>query len=268
VQQRFSDHDVEAWAARVADLESSAGVLVGAAVHSVRAVPREALATVVSASVGRPLHVHLSEQQAENAACQAHYGCTPTELLADEGVLTDRTTAVHATHLSPRDVALLGSAGTAVCLCPTTERDLGDGLGMAADLADAGSPLCVGSDQNATIDLLEEARGVEAHERLRRHARGVFTPQQLVGLATNAAPIGWPDAGRLAVGCHADFVVLRDDTVRTAGCEAAQVPLVATAADVDTVVVDGRLVVSAGQHVLGDVAGLLEKAITPLWSAS
>src|SRR6185312_14253521 len=104
VQRRFCDPDVDAWATRAGALQPSVGVRVGAAIHSVRAVPREALAPVRQFAGDRPLHVHLSEQPAENEACQAYYGCTPTELLADEGVLGRTLTAVHATHLTDQDV--------------------------------------------------------------------------------------------------------------------------------------------------------------------
>ena len=99
-------------------------VRVGAAAHSVRAVPAEALTTIGEAAGERPLHVHLSEQPAENAATQAFYGRTPTELLDDHGLLGPRTTAVHATHLTDTDIKALGGTQTSACFCPTTERDL------------------------------------------------------------------------------------------------------------------------------------------------
>ena len=121
----------DAWAARDDALRDSERVRIGAAIHSVRAVPRDRLATVVAAATDRPLHVHLSEQPAENEACLARHGCTPTQLLAAEGALGTTTTAVHATHLTPADVELLGSARATACICPTTERDLADGIGPA-----------------------------------------------------------------------------------------------------------------------------------------
>lgn len=263
-QRRFADTDVDAWAARVAGLHESDGMRVGAAVHSVRAVPRDALARVVGTAAGRPLHVHVAEQPAEVEACLAVHGLSPVALLHAEGVLGPGTTAVHCTHVDPTDVALLGSTGTGVCLCPTTERDLADGIGPARALADAGCPMSVGSDQHAVVDLFEELRGVEMHERLTSGARGRFSPAELLAAATAHDRIGWPDAGRLEVGARADLVAVRTDTVRTTGCEPSQLPLVATAADVDTVVVDGRTVVAGGQHVLGDVAGLLHDALADL----
>ena len=131
VQLRFGDADAWAWGARAAALVPDATTRVGAAIHSVRAVPADELATVAGALADAPLHVHLSEQPAENDDCLAAHGVTPTRLLADHGALGERTTVVHATHVTAADVALLGEARTSACLCPTTERDLGDGIGPA-----------------------------------------------------------------------------------------------------------------------------------------
>ena len=274
-QLRFGDGTVEAWEARLSALAPSEGMRPGAAIHSVRAVPREVLGDVAyvaehglgpdSVVAGMPLHVHLSEQPAENEACQQFYGLTPTALLQSEGVLGPRTTAVHATHLTATDVATLGRTRTTTCFCPTTERDLADGIGPARALRDAGSPLSLGSDQHAVIDLIEEARALEMHERLESLQRGRFGLDDLLAAATAHGSLGWDDAGRLEAGARADLVAVRLDTPRTAGSAPAQVLLSATAADVDTVVVDGRVVVEAGLHRLGDVGALLHKAIEPLW---
>ena len=265
VARRFADADADAWADRVSLLRPDDGFLVGAAVHSVRAVPRDHLPTVAAWARERsaPVHAHLSEQPAENDACLAAYGATPTRVLADGGLLGPLSTAVHAVHLSDADVTLLGGSGTTVCLCPTTERDLADGLAPAGALREAGSPLCVGSDQQATVDLLAEARAVEMHERLRTGRRGTLTPHDLVTALTVAGhrSIGRPEAGVLAVGAPADLVAVRLDTVRTAGIDPAQVVMVAGAADVHTVVVGGEVMVHAGEHRLGDVAGLLAAAV-------
>ncbi len=269
VQRRFSDGSVDRWRSRVGLLAASEGMRVGVAIHSVRAVDRAAAqvvaATAGSSSVDCPLHVHLSEQLPENVACQAFYGRTPTELLDEIGALTASATAVHATHLTPADRTRLGMAGVNACLCPTTERDLGDGIGPARALADAGARLSVGSDQQAVIDLFEEVRGVEMHERLTSLQRARFTPAELLGMATAHHSLGWPDAGRLEIGARADLVAVRLDSARTAGCDPAQVLLAAGAADIDTVVVDGRVVVSAGRHLLGDAGAMLAAAIAPLW---
>jgi formiminoglutamate deiminase len=268
VQRRFADADVHAWQHRFALLEPDDRMAVGAAVHSVRAVPGGALTGVAEAATGRPLHVHLSEQPAENQACLAWYGRTPTEQLDRAGLLGPATTAVHATHLTRSDVGLLGRSGCTACFCPTTERDLADGIGPAVALRDAGSPLALGSDQHAVIDLLEEARGLELHERLATGIRGRFSPAELVRALTEHghAALGRPDAGRLAVGAPADLVSVRLDSVRTAGCRPGQALLAATASDVHSVVSAGQTVVCAGRHqTLGDLGPLLKKAIDPLW---
>jgi formiminoglutamate deiminase len=263
-QLRFSDGSVDAWASRVGDFAARPGTVVGAAIHSVRAVARADLARVAAASTGRPLHVHLSEQPAENRAAQAYYGRTPTALLDGGGALTPRTTVVHATHLSAPDIALLGAAGVTACFCPTTEQDLADGIGPARALADAGVRLSLGSDQNAAVDLIGEARALEAGQRLASLRRGRFQPAELLAAATAHDSLGW-GAGAIAPGRRADLVCVRTDTVRTAGADPAQILLAATAADIDAVWVDGVPVVSGGAHRLGDVAGLLAKAVAALW---
>jgi formiminoglutamate deiminase len=270
LQQRFSDGDAARWRERFETLAPSTGMLVGAAIHSVRATPPDAMSVVVEAAAGKPLHMHLSEQPAENRACQARFGRTPTELLADHGALGPRSTAVHATHLTAHDVALLGASRTTACVCPTTERDLADGIGPASALHDAGSPLAVGSDQHAVIDLVEEVRALEMHERLSSGERGRLSPVDLLAALTvhGHASLGWQDAGRLAVGMRADLVCLRTDTVRTAGCSPEQILLAATAADVDTVVVEDRVVVRGGRHESLDVATELQSSITDAWSAA
>lgn len=258
VQERFSDGTADRWLDRVAELRGDENTRIGAAIHSVRAVPREALSLVARAFPDRPLHVHLSEQPAENEACLEAYGVTPTELLAEAGALTPRTTAVHGTHLSAKDIGLLGATRTGVCFCPTTEADLADGIGPARELADAGVALSLGSDQHAVIDPLSEARALEHNERLRTGERGRFTPAELVGALTNHASIGWPEAGRIEVGAPADFTAVRLDSVRTAGAEPEQSILTATASDVAVVVVGGKVVARDGVHEqLGDVARLL-----------
>jgi len=266
VARRFGDGSAAAWADRVSHLAPDESTRIGAAIHSVRAVPRDALPDVVEVAVGRPLHVHLSEQPAENESCLAAYGVTPTQLLADAGALHAQTTAVHATHVTEDDIVLLGETATNISMCPTTERDLADGIGPARRMLEAGSPITLGSDQHAVIDPFEEARALEMDERLATLERGWFTSAQLVAAMTGHHALGWPDAGRIAVGQRADLVAVRLDSVRTAGADPAQVVLAASAADVDTVIVDGRMIVSGGRHVLGDIGAMLSRAITPLWS--
>jgi formiminoglutamate deiminase len=272
VQLRFGDGTATAWADRAEALwrshDGAKDVRIGAAVHSVRGVPAGEIGTVAEWATGHaaPLHAHVSEQVAENDACLAAYGRTPTQVLADAGALGPRATAVHATHLEEVDVDLLGGSGTGVCFCPTTERDLADGTGPARALADRGSPLSLGSDSHAMIDLFEEARAVELDERLASQRRGHFTATELLTAATRAGhdALGWPEAGILAPGAFADLVTVRLDTVRTAGSGATPETAVfaATASDVSHVVASGRVVVRDGVHSgLGDVGRALADAI-------
>ena len=268
-QRRFCDDSVDAWIDRMSLRQGPphATVRFGAAVHSVRAVPRDALCEIAKNVDGMPVHVHLSEQPAENIACQLTYGCSPAQLLAETGLLRPDLTAIHATHLVGDDIAVLAEHGAQVAFCPTTERDLADGIGPARELADAGVSLSLGSDQNAVVDPFEEIRGLEMHERLATNERGRFRPDVLMRIASanGYRSIGWFGGGVLAEGALADFVVVRDDTVRTVGSRAGQIAYTATAADVSTVVVDGQLVVDRGEHLrLGPIAPLFRDAFDAL----
>ncbi|MET7649749.1 formimidoylglutamate deiminase [Streptomyces sp. NPDC005486] len=272
-QLRFSDGDADAWAERCSLLKERDHARIGAAVHSVRAVPADQLATVARWAEERraPLHVHLSEQTAENDACLAAHGRTPTRLLAEHGVLGPRTTGVHNTHLTDEDIALLGRSGTGTCMCPTTERDLADGIGPAVALQAAGSPLSLGSDSHAVIDLFEEARAMELNERLRTRTRGHWTAAALLRAASadGHAALGNPDAGTLETGAAADFTTIALDSVRTAGpvprLGAETAVFAATAADVRHTVVAGRHVVRDGAHTLvPDVPQALARAVAAL----
>ena len=157
-----------------------------------------------------PLHIHSSEQVAEVEQCRASHGCTPTALMREHGVLGPRTTAVHATHLTDQDITDLRDSATGVCFCPTTERDLGDGIGPAAALIDGPGPFSLGSDSHAMIDMLEEARAVELDERLASRRRGSIPAARLLtaATATGTAPWAGRDAGRITVGARADLVAL------------------------------------------------------------
>lgn len=272
VQRRFGDGSAEEWARRTGALRDDERLRIGAAVHSVRAVPRDAMTFVAEDARRRgvPLHVLLSEQPAENDACRQRYGRTPTRLLHDKGVLGEGATAVHATHLDAGDIALLGGSRTGVCMCPTTERDLADGIGPAGRLTAAGSPLSLGSDAHMMIDLWEEARALELDERLISGRRGHWSAAELLTAATASgmAALGW-DAGRIAPGCHADLATVRLDSPRTAGARTgdplAHAVFAGTAADVSHVVTGGRLVVEDGRHLrVDDVGGALDTAITAL----
>jgi cytosine/adenosine deaminase-related metal-dependent hydrolase len=173
---------------------------------------------------------------------------------------------VHATHLTDGDIAALGSARTYACFCPTTERDLADGIGPARALADAGSPLTLGTDQHAVIDMFEELRGVELHERLVSNERGRFTPVELITAAseTGHRSLGRPDAGRLEAGALADFVEVDAESLRTVGSRPDQIVYSATAVDVRTVIVGGDVVVRDGEHRLGPPVRLLAKSLRAL----
>jgi formiminoglutamate deiminase len=270
-QVRFSDGSAEAWAERTATLQSTALVTHGLAVHSVRAVPPDAIA--VAATVAReravPLHAHVSEQPRENDESRAAYGRTPVEALRDAGALGGGFTAVHATHLTDGDVAALG--GSHVCVCATTERDLADGIGPIPALRDAGARLCLGSDSHAVIDPFEEARAIELDERLGSRRRGSFSADELLGMMTTggASALGLPDSG-LSVGAPADFIEVDTASVRFAGHDPAALVdalvYAAAPADVRTVVVAGRERVREGQHISLHTAHELDRAIRTVMS--
>jgi formiminoglutamate deiminase len=272
VQLRFSDGSAEGWAERVDALEADVGTRIGAAIHSVRAVDPEAAAQVAALAAERswPLHVHVSEQRGENEDCAAAYDRTPTGLLAAADALSERFTAVHATHASKADIGLLGAEGSGACLCPTTERDLADGIGPARRLAEANARLCLGTDSHALIDMFEEARAVELDERLESGERGRHSAVDLLRAATagGCMSIGWPEAGRITEGGLADLVSVDLGGVRLAGTsrEHAIESLVfaAGAGDVRDVIVGGRFVVRNGAHLGLDVSAELDEAISGL----
>jgi formiminoglutamate deiminase len=281
-QVRFSDGDAERWVQRVEELAGvgGSGWRLGAAIHSVRTVDERSMAVVAGWAQrrGSPLHMHLSEQPAENQEALVATGRTPTALAEAAGALGPGAVAVHATHLTDADVKALGASGTGVCLCPTTERDLGDGVGPAGRLVAAGSPLSLGSDSHAVVDLLEEARLVELHERLAHHHRGGHPPAELLEAATAGGyrALGWSGdgdgpPGMLAPGGPADFVALDRGSVRLAGIDPADgvagLVFAATAADVTDVVVDARTIVRDRSHVtISDAARDLHRAITSAWA--
>jgi formiminoglutamate deiminase len=267
-QKRFSDGNVDAWLDRVDALgEGGDGWTVGMAPHSVRAVHPNELEEIVANRHGKVVHVHVSEQPAENAACIAATGKTPTQVLADAGLLGRHFTAVHATHLTATDISLLCSSHSGVCMCPTTERDLADGVGPASTLSAGGAVLSLGTDSNAFIDMFEEARAVETDERLVTGKRGVHSPASLLIAATSggATSLGWGQHG-IQVGAPADFIALSLNSVRLASFDAANAAahIVHSAApsDVRDVWVGGRQIVQDHQHLtVSDVVGGLGRAI-------
>ena len=267
-QKRFSDGTIDNWLDRVDALgEGGEGWTVGMAPHSVRAVHPNELEEVVANRHGKVVHVHVSEQPAENAACIAATGKTPTQVLSDAGMLGRHFTAVHATHLTATDISLLCSSHSGVCMCPTTERDLADGVGPASSLSAGGAVLSIGTDSNAFIDMFEEARAVETDERLVTGKRGVHAPASLLIAATSggATALGWGQHG-IHVGAPADFIALSLDSVRLASFDAAHAAAhivhSASPADVRDVWVAGRQIVQDHQHLnVSDVVGGLGRAI-------
>lgn len=266
-QVRYVDGSVEEWTSRVDALDGGAHAVTGAAVHSVRAVPASELDAVASWVGERPFHAHVSEQVAENEACLEAYGVTPARLLADHGLVGPTTSLVHATHLTDDDIALIGGARAFAAFCPTTERDLGDGIGPSRRLHDAGARLTLGSDSQAVIDPFEEMRALELDERLATQQRGHWSAPELLEAATVAghASLGWPDAGAIAVGQRADLVVVDPASPRTAGAgrDEGAVVFAACAEDVQRVMVDGRWVVEEGQRY--DIGLELGAAIARIW---
>ena len=246
-QMAFSDGDADAWARRVDELEPSDGARIAVAIHSVRAVDPESMRIVATFARDRgvPLHIHLGEQPAEVEECLAAEGCSPAQLLEREGILGPDLTAVHAIHVDADDVALLGRNGVGVCACPTTERDLGDRVGQARALAAAGCPLSLGSDSNAVIDILEEARGLELDQRRATGRRVLHQPEELLAAATAGGmrALGW-EAGELAPGMLADFVTLDDEQGLRRELTPAYVVFGLSARNVTNVVVGGNTVVS------------------------
>jgi formimidoylglutamate deiminase len=216
-QMRFCDRSVDAYLQRVDNLRS-AGFAVGVAPHSVRAVPEDWLRTIASYSrqYRLPLHIHADEQVAEIEQCLQAFACTPIELLARCEALSAHTTIVHATHANARELALLAQHGCTVCVCPTTEGDLGDGIAPYAELLAARIPLAIGSDSNTRLDPIEELRWAEYSARMRYQRRRVLVADELAspgpllldyGTRYGARVLGL-ETGVIAPGMWADFVTL------------------------------------------------------------
>jgi formiminoglutamate deiminase len=246
-QRSFSDGDADAWARRLDQLRDTDGARIAAAIHSVRAVDSESMRIVATYAREHrmPLHVHLAEQQAEVEECLAVEGCTPAELLDREGILGPDLTAVHAIHVSDRDVALLGENRVSICACPTTERDLGDRVGPLHALTEAGCALCVGSDSNAVIDVIEESRALELDQRRATGRRVLHQPEDLLRAATadGMRSLGW-DAGELRAGMLADFITLDQTDSTWRELNPSYIVYGFAACDVTNVVVGGQTVVT------------------------
>jgi formiminoglutamate deiminase len=247
-QKSFSDGDADSWARRMDSFEGGDGVRIGAAIHSVRAVDPPSMRIVAAWARKRkaPLHIHLAEQPAEVDECLAVEGCTPTQVLEREGILGPDLTAIHAIHVDDVDIAMLGRNGVSICACPTSERDLGDRVGLLHRLAGAGSPICVGSDSNAVIDMLEEARGLELDQRRATGRRVLHQPEDLFRAATvgGMRALGW-EAGELKPGMLADFVTIdQPKPAASQRLELGYLMFCCSSRDVTNVVVGGTTVVS------------------------
>ena len=206
---------------------SGAAVRFGVAPHSIRAVPLRELKEMVAWARARklPLHMHVAEQVAENEACVREYGATPVELLAREGILGPDFTAVHAVHVTAEEIAMLAESGATVCSCPTTERNLGDGIVPAREMMAAGVRFALGSDSQAQIDPLEDARELDYHLRLEKQERAVLDQigekalsARLFECATvNGARALMVSSGELRPGALADFFTVDLNDVSIAG---------------------------------------------------
>jgi formimidoylglutamate deiminase len=242
----------------------AAGVTFGVAPHSIRAVPLDDLNEIAAwtRSHDLPLHMHVAEQVAENAACVREYGCTPVQLLHSNGLLSKKFTAVHAIHIGEDEIAQLADAGATICSCPTTERNLGDGI-VAADRAmQAGIPIALGSDSQAQIDPLEDARELDYHLRLRDQQRAVLDgihdapiAERLFACATkNGARALSLNTGDFQPGLQADACTVDLEDLSIAGNSASDLlPILVFSLDrtaIVDVLVDGSLVVKDRKHAL------------------
>ncbi|HEY6287772.1 MAG TPA: formimidoylglutamate deiminase [Ktedonobacteraceae bacterium] len=216
-QRRFCDASIDAYLDRVEALRVKGGP-IGVAPHSARAVPEEWFRAIAEYSHTHqlPLHVHADEQMAEIQQCLTMHGCTPIELLEHFGALGALTTIVHATHANTSEIALLTQHGCTVCVCPTTEGDLGDGIAPYAELLAAQIPLAIGSDSNTRLDPIEELRWAEYSARMRYQRRRVLVGGELespgsllleYGTHRGAVALGL-ETGVIAPGMLADFIAV------------------------------------------------------------
>lgn len=242
----------------------SAQVHIGVAPHSIRAVPIHEFRKIVEWARARklPIHTHLSEQTAENEACLREYGLTPASLLSRDRIPGADFTAVHAIHISPEEIDLLARAGSTICSCPTTERNLGDGIVPADAAMQSGIRFAFGSDSQAQIDPWEDARELEYHLRLQHQQRAVLDDMGGQGLAqrlfdcvtvNGARSLGIP-AGELKAGCYADFFTMDLNDVPLAGHSTTSLlPLLVFALSrkaICDVITGGRMIVRNGRHSL------------------
>jgi formimidoylglutamate deiminase len=262
------------------DSTDSANVSFGVAPHSIRAVPLKELREIVSwaRSHSLPIHMHVAEQIAENTACQQEYGHTPVELLAREGLLGEDFVAVHAIHLSPREISALADARSIVCSCPTTERNLGDGIVPVDALMRLGVRHALGSDSQAQIDSLEDARELDYHLRLSQQQRAVLDQMDSRPIASHlldcatihgAQALGIK-AGSLASGAYGDMVSIDLEDLSVAGhTSETLLPLLVFGANrtaIRDVLVNGKFILRDGRHALEEeIVGRYRQLYRKVW---
>jgi formimidoylglutamate deiminase len=239
-----------------------ARVHLGVAPHSIRAVPLGDLREITAwARANRlPVHMHVAEQVAENAACVREYGSTPVDLLAGEKILGRDFTAVHGVHVTAEEIAMLARAEATICSCPTTERNLGDGFVRADEMLAAGIRFALGSDSQTQIDPLEDARELEYHLRLLQQKRGILDQVRGKTLAAhlfdsatvNGAQALAVSAGKLEPGEFADFITVDLEDCSIAGNSAedllSKLLFSMSRSAVRDVVVGGRMILRDQQH--------------------
>jgi formimidoylglutamate deiminase len=236
---------------------------LGVAPHSIRAVPLDYLLEVADYARSRrfPMHMHVAEQPAEVEACLAEYGARPVEFLDQHGILGSNFTAVHAIHVNEDEIARLARHRVTVCACPTTERNLGDGIVPAGALQAAGVDICLGSDSNIQIDSLEDARQLEYNLRLSKRERAMLSPapepDSLAGHLFKAATVNGSASigaasGKLEVSRAADFFTVDLNDVSIAGADResllSHIVFALERTAVRGVFVDGEPVIEEGRH--------------------
>jgi formimidoylglutamate deiminase len=258
---------IENMSALIRDLSATQSeVRFGVAPHSVRAVPLHDLSEIAAWSRENklPLHMHIAEQVAENMACLREYGSTPVQLLSKEKLLGADFTAVHAIHISGDEIAMLADANATICSCPTTERNLGDGILAADHVMAAGIRVAFGSDSQAQIDPLEDARELDYHLRLEQRERAILDPIAAQTLASRlfdcatvhgARSLALP-GGALTPGSFSDFFTVDLNDVSIAGHSVEDLlPIIVFALNrsaIRDVVVNGRFILRDQKHVLQD----------------
>lgn len=255
----------------------------GVAPHSIRAVPLNDLKEIVEWNRTKklPLHMHVSEQVAENAACIREYGLTPIELLNGERILDPHFTAVHAIHVTPVEINMLAEAKATICACPTTERNLGDGIFPADNVMAAGIRIALGSDSQAQIDPLEDARELDYHLRLQQQKRAILDRREGKSLAASlfecatihgARSLG-VSGGDLKPGDFADFFTVDLNDLSIAGHSAEDLlPIIVFSLNrsaIRDVVVNGKMILKDRKHLLRDeIVGRYKEVHQKVWSSA